>query len=68
MWRALSGPDGAQQFSSWVCALVLESSPERRAFSRHKRQQYVGRDAVAALHAVSSWRWVHHSSWSWRRS
>lgn len=53
MWRALSGPDGVQQFSTWICALVLESSPERRAFSRHSRQQYVGRDAVAALHAVS---------------
>lgn len=54
MWRALSGPDGIQQFAAWICALVLESSPERRAFSRHGRQQYVGRDAVAALHAVSS--------------
>lgn len=53
MWRALSGPDGVQQFSAWICALALESSPERRAFSRHGRQQYVGRDAVAALHAVS---------------
>lgn len=53
MWRALSGPEGVQQFSAWICALALESSPERRAFSRHGRQQYVGRDAVAALHAVS---------------
>ena len=54
MWRALSGPEGMQLFAAWICALVLESSPERRAFSRHGRQQYVGRDAVAALHAVSS--------------
>ncbi|PRW45239.1 hypothetical protein C2E21_6322 [Chlorella sorokiniana] len=52
MWRALSGPDGVQQFAAWICALALESSPERRAFSRHGRQQYVGRDAVAALHAL----------------
>lgn len=26
-----------------ICALVLESSEERRAFSRHRRQQYGGR-------------------------
>lgn len=31
---------------------MLESSAKRRAFSRHGRQQYVGRDAVAALHQL----------------
>lgn len=35
-----------------ICALVLESSPERRGFSRHGRQQYVGHDAVGALHRL----------------
>ena len=35
-----------------ICSLVLESSSERRVFSRHGRRQYVGRDAVAALHQL----------------
>lgn len=52
MWRAMSAPDGLQQFTNWICALVLESSEERGSFPRHRRQQYVGRDAVAALHQL----------------
>ncbi|PSC70327.1 Fbox domain containing [Micractinium conductrix] len=52
MWRAMSAPDGLQRFTSWICALVLESSPERGSFPRHRKQQYVGRDAVAALHQL----------------
>jgi hypothetical protein len=35
-----------------ICNLVLESSSKRRGFSRHGRQRYVGRDAVAALHSL----------------
>ena len=31
---------------------MLESSPERGSFPRHRKQQYVGRDAVAALHQL----------------
>lgn len=31
---------------------MLESSEERGSFPRHRRQQYVGRDAVAALHQL----------------
>lgn len=31
---------------------MLESSDERGSFLRHRRQQYVGRDAVAALHQL----------------
>lgn len=52
MWRAMSAPGGQQQFADWVCALVLQASPERRGFSRHRGREYVGRDAVAALHAL----------------
>lgn len=31
---------------------MLESSQERGTFARHRWQQYVGRDAVAALHQL----------------
>ncbi|KAI3426302.1 hypothetical protein D9Q98_008675 [Chlorella vulgaris] len=52
MWRAMSAPSGLQAFSTWICNLVLESSSKRRGFIRHGRQQYVGRDAVGALHQL----------------
>ena len=45
-------PSPAPFTSCRICSLVLESSSERRVFSRHGRRQYVGRDAVAALHQL----------------
>jgi len=52
LWQSMCSPGGQEQFTDWICTLLLENSPNRRRFWRYGHQQYLNIDTIEALHQL----------------